>query len=195
MSSLQTLHTKKLFITNGITKVATPVTPLEQLWLKKAVACIAIQCHAYTYPAPMLSRDNGLHHLVIDRYAYSVLLRLTCGSYNDSYWTYQLEYPALQQAPAPPNPTQLSFIDWTFCWTSVSYAQELILRMSDTIDLCVRAIFAYVTWESTGHSTMIVVDNNTWRAFWLGRSVMSKSCFRAPAMPGRTGQTVTDQSE
>ena len=112
MSSLQTLHTKKLFITNGITKVATKADiKLEQLWLKKAVAYIAMQCHAYTYPAPMLSRDNGLHHLVIDRYAYSVLLRLTCGSYNDSYWTYQLEYPALQQAPAPPNPTQLSFID------------------------------------------------------------------------------------
>ena len=40
-----------------------------------------------------------------------------------------------------------------------------------------------------------VVDNNAGGAFWLGRSVMTTSDFREPAMLGRTGWLVTDQSE
>ena len=40
-----------------------------------------------------------------------------------------------------------------------------------------------------------VVDNSTGSAFWLGRSVMTESCFREPAMLDTTERTVTDQFE
>ena len=40
-----------------------------------------------------------------------------------------------------------------------------------------------------------VMENNTGIEFLPCRSVMTESSFRGPAMPHRTGWTVTDQSE
>ena len=67
--------------------------------------------------------------------------------------------------------------------------RNYILGISDTVDLSARV--AYVS----GASIRAVVDNTAGNAFWLGRSVMTTSSFREPAMQGRTGRQVTNQSE
>ena len=46
-----------------------------------------------------------------------------------------------------------------------------------------------------GAQLISVVDVTAGSTFWLGRSVRTESRLREPAMPCRTGRTITDQSE